>query len=874
MTMRLSVLIDGNNAGLRSASNKAEKDLKGIQRQAHRTSDAIDRLRPAMLGVAGSLAGAFSIYEMTQFADEAANIRNRLKDVTKGAQEYAEVQALVRDISENTRTSISATAELYARLHRATDGIVGSNEELAGVIDTINKSFTLSGASVQEANAAIIQLSQGLSAGVLRGDEFNSVAEQAPEILKAVQRQTGKTKAEIREMAQEGRISSELLIRSLQNYAGEVDRRFAQTEATINQYFTVARNNFVNYISDLDEATGASGTMGEAVVRLSTNLDGLSDAMIAIVALGASKYVPGIYSAVAAKIALTRATLSATPAVTGLSAALGMQAKKATAATVATNALALSQRALAATLGFLTGPAGLIMLAAGAVAYFATTSGDAAEQTKNLNGKLDESIAKYRELNELGRSVTIEKITLKEIEARNKLINVQQKINALAKQRDEIEKNSTQANALYDKGDLEKSRLQAQIEILRRESQGLEGDLAALAEQKAALFDSTMPEIKTQPETDGRSSKGEGDNKIQAMLDNLRTETDLIDAELQIQRQVRAGHISEEEGQIYASFMRREQMARDTADQLEQTIRDYYNGEIEAAAGNAERIAELDQEKKTKLLEAQELFNEQTRMMGEEQRLALEEANKGFFDRMMDHMRVTAEDFDAMWGNTFDRFAQGIGDATATAIVEQKSLGDAAKALTRSAIKEVISGLIQIGVKYVAMKALQATADTTTAGTSMAATTTAATTAAAAWSPAAAFASLAMAGTNAPPAMAGISSTFALAQGLQLTGIAHGGLDRSMEGTYLLRKDEMVLNPKQRENFDAMRKSFEDGNGGNRSVVINSNPTFQIDASGSTMTPEQYEEISRQQIAEFDAQLQEDFASNGARSQMLYGRNA
>lgn len=157
---------------------------------------------------------------------------------------------------------------------------------------------------------------------------------------------------------------------------------------------------------------------------------------------------------------------------------------------------------------------------------------------------------------------------------------------------------------------------------------------------------------------------------------------------------------------------------------------------------------------------------------------AYEEASavqSDFWGSLRDHIQVTTEDFDSMWGNTFDRFAAGIGDATATAIFEQQSFGEAAKEIARGAIQSLISGLVELGVKYVAFEALKGTISVAGNSALVAATAPAATAIGSMWATPAALASLATGGGNSIAANAGILSTVGLSESLALAGSFEGG---------------------------------------------------------------------------------------------------
>ena len=125
------------------------------------------------------------------------------------------------------------------------------------------------------------------------------------------------------------------------------------------------------------------------------------------------------------------------------------------------------------------------------------------------------------------------------------------------------------------------------------------------------------------------------------------------------------------------------------------------------ATGNKELIAQLEQEKADKTLEIKRNQQENERLLQEQFQLDMSQTNQSFWEKMQGHIERTTENFDAMWGNTFDRFASGIGDATATALFEQQSFGDAMKSIAKGALQSMISGLVELGVKKLALYAIE-----------------------------------------------------------------------------------------------------------------------------------------------------------------------
>ncbi|GAB5378962.1 MAG: hypothetical protein Alis3KO_01030 [Aliiglaciecola sp.] len=859
--------------GFGKRTDKMGKEVRQSTAQVRTLDSAMSGLQSQALGLASIFASGFAIYQLQQLADEATLIKNQLNDVASSNDAYIDSQTRVLALANETRTSFAETARLYATLQRNARQLVETDEDLVAIVGTVNQAFALSGASAAETSGSIRQLSQALASGVLRGEEFNSISEQAPEILKAVQVELGVTKGELRAMAAEGKITAQIVVSALQNAAQGIDIRFQNTARTVEQSMVIARNNLMEFVAEQNEALGITDTYGNAVVALSENIDGLTDTFVLISTLVAGRYVGAMASAAAAKAAVLRQALLATPAVTGLSASMGVQAKSANLATIANNAYALSIRGASAALAFLGGPAGVAFAAAAAVLYFSQTADDAAQSSDTLSGEIDDLVASYLKLNNVGKQLQITKLTQDEQRARESLLAINKQI---AEQEERQKNRRAFANAgPASVGNVGLSRNnENELNDLRDQAQSLEQTINEISAKKKALFDSTfnIDDIKDDVAATSSLLKAANDENLVVAIDAYRNQTEALDRELQLQAQVRLGNLTQQEADIYASLYRQEDAQREQYRRLESTIESFYQKEIEKAAENKDLVVALEQEKADKLAEIKNLYREQQSLAEQDFQTQMGEVNQGFWNNMLEHIRSTTQDFETMWGGTFDRFAQGIGEATADAILEQKSFGDAAKAIARSAIREVISGLVQLGVKKLALaaieKAIGATSSTAAAATAAATGTAMAT----AYAPAAAFASLASFGGNAVPAMAGIASTVGLAESLSILGQAHDGLDKNArEGTWWLRNDEMVLNPQQRNLFEQMLAANDANVTNNASNQSNSKyVSFHIDARGAAPgMEEKFKQAAREVIAEYDSELQEDFSFNGPRSQLL-----
>lgn len=266
-TAKLELLADS------SQIRRADRDLENLGRQGGVTEKAARSLARAF----ALLGTAISVRQIQQAADTYKSMQNQLRIVTNDTENLLGVTQALNQVAQDSRADIEATVGIYSKLARSTSELGLSQGELVRITETINKSFAVSGATAQEASNAITQLAQGLASGALRGDEFNSVAEQAPGILRAVSQETGLAVGELRAFAAEGKITTDLLVSALQNYSSQVDTEFASANTTISQAATQLQNYFIDLIGAFDDATGASGEISGALIGITEAMQTLAD---------------------------------------------------------------------------------------------------------------------------------------------------------------------------------------------------------------------------------------------------------------------------------------------------------------------------------------------------------------------------------------------------------------------------------------------------------------------------------------------------------------------------------------------------------------------------------------------------------------------
>jgi len=259
-------------------SRTVRRNIEDIGGGATRAEGAVSLLNRAL----GLIGGGLAVRELVRLADTYTNLQNRLRLVTSDTANLARVTDELFGIANRTRSSYEGTAELYARVGLAAKDLGRSQEELLQFTESLNQAVILSGASAAEAEAGIIQLSQGLASGALRGDELRSVLEQLPAVADVIAKSLGVTRGELRQMGQEGKITAEIVLDAFKQAREELDGNFAQTVPTIGQSFTVLRNKVIELWGEFVTTNGIAQGLAQTILLLANNLDNIIPLVIGI----------------------------------------------------------------------------------------------------------------------------------------------------------------------------------------------------------------------------------------------------------------------------------------------------------------------------------------------------------------------------------------------------------------------------------------------------------------------------------------------------------------------------------------------------------------------------------------------------------------
>ncbi|GAB1668158.1 hypothetical protein Mh1961_13780 [Mannheimia haemolytica] len=297
-------------------TSKAQNDLSKIEQSAKRTEKASDSLAKSinnlkrLLAVAG-LAGGLSAY--LDMAEKMQSMNAQLKFVTNSQYEFNNAQKELFAIAQNTRASFESTTQLYIKSSQALKDYGYAQKDILKFTETINKAMAVGGVGAQEQASALLQLSQALGSGQLQGDEFKTIAESAPIILDTIAEYMGKSRAEVKKLASEGKITADLLFNAFNGSSAKITEKFNQMPLTFGGAMQQLQNATLKFIGDLDSANGLSGMLAQAISFLAQNFDVLGKALI---------YATGAYIAFNA-VAFAQNFAKATGGVGLLSSAFG-----------------------------------------------------------------------------------------------------------------------------------------------------------------------------------------------------------------------------------------------------------------------------------------------------------------------------------------------------------------------------------------------------------------------------------------------------------------------------------------------------------------------------------------------------------------------
>jgi tape measure domain-containing protein len=234
------------------------------------------------------------IGEVIKTADAYKTLEGRLKLVSDNTGEYAKAQTELFAIAQRTRGDLGATYNVYGKLETAIKQLGGTQAQALTTTETLNQAIALTSQGASQDAAAIMQFSQALGSGVLRGDEFNSVMENSPGLAQALADGLDVPITKLRSMAEAGQLTADKLINALGQSSDIVAEKFAKIPLTVGGATTQLNNAFTQFIGLADKSSGASATLANGISTLAKNLNTVADAGLIAAEIYGAKLVLGL----------------------------------------------------------------------------------------------------------------------------------------------------------------------------------------------------------------------------------------------------------------------------------------------------------------------------------------------------------------------------------------------------------------------------------------------------------------------------------------------------------------------------------------------------------------------------------------------------
>ncbi|BEM02937.1 hypothetical protein SM14VA4_05090 [Serratia marcescens] len=764
--------VDIETAKMVTGSRQAAVVLGEMEKQANRSSKAVDGLtssadsagrsmsgfKSVLSGVASAISVALIIDYGKAFltvADNITQLQSRILRLSTDAAAAMSTFETLTAIASTTGASLRDTAKLWEAMTSALKGTGATNTQILALTDTLQKIGRVGGSSTEEMANALRQFGQSISSGTVRAEEFNSILEQMPELARQIGAGMGLSMGQLRQAMLEGKLSAQDALNAIMKQSSAVNDEFSKLPRTMDQASNSLTISLQNLIGKMNEAMGASATMVKVIDSISAAIDRLSGK-----------------------------TETASQKIADLTSTGEMYARRArTWSWLGLDGWSEQNQALAA----LSNKAATLI---GDMNSVAKASENAANGTINFNNSGTANPKQDALVKRSQRRIELSKL---EGEARARLQAVYDAEDAGISKNDPRVKKLQDQYAEIERNTKAQKESNAEGKKSASQAESVAQKLANLKQQSELAADSTSELSREQAILTAQQSLGKGATQAQ-IAEAGAYAAKKWDTANAIKAQASAEKLLPEakENASYAQDVKdlntalaakkiSQEQYNTTAEQLEQ------QHQVNLAKIRSEAVVSPQQQAAGMVDPVQQLANENAQKLALIQQFETDKGN--ITQRGIELMNAANKQYEqqrtaAQWEilsqqslgydmltSAVDAFSGNASNAITGLLTGTMSAQEAMRSLGNTILNSVINSIVQVGVEalknYILGQTLGAASVASSVG--MAATT------ASAWAPAAAMASLATLGANAAPAAAGITSTVGLAGGLALAGARYNG---------------------------------------------------------------------------------------------------
>lgn len=264
---RIKIILDTTDA--RGSARALDKEMASVGKTA-------DGVQSSLTKVAAAVVAALSVRELGRYADAWTTVGNRIRQATNTIAEYEAVQARVFQIAQSGRVDVEGVAAAFQRIDNAVKDTGATQSDVIDVVDGLTKAFAANGATAAEVSSTLVQLSQGLGAGRLNGDELRAVMEASLPVARAIAKEFGVNVGQLKDLGEAGELVTDRVFKAIKSELPAFQAAFDQAIPTIASSITVADNSLTKFIGTFNEATGIGEAVAVAIRDIAGALDELS----------------------------------------------------------------------------------------------------------------------------------------------------------------------------------------------------------------------------------------------------------------------------------------------------------------------------------------------------------------------------------------------------------------------------------------------------------------------------------------------------------------------------------------------------------------------------------------------------------------------
>ncbi|HGM5351154.1 TPA: tape measure protein [Serratia marcescens] len=786
--------VDIETAKMVTGSRQASIVLGEMEKQANRSSKAVDGLTSSTDGAGRSMSGfksvlsgvasAISVALIVDYgkafltvADNITQLQARILRLSSDAATAKETFDVLSSIASTTGASLQDTAKLWEKMTSSLKGVGATNNQILFLVDTLQKIGRVGGSSSEEMAAALRQFGQSIDGGIVRAEEFNSIIESMPELARQMAAGMGISMGQLRQAMLDGKITAQAALDAIMKQSSAVNDEFSKLPRTMDQASNSLTISLQNLIGKMNEAMGASATMVKVIDSISAAIDRLSGKTET-----ASQKIADLTST--GEMYARRARTWSWLGLDGWSEqnqALAALSNKAATLIGDMNSVAkASENAANGTINFNnSGTANpkqdALVKRSQRRIELSKLEGEARARLQAVYDAEDAGISKndprVKKLQDQYAEIERNTKAQKESNAEGKKSasqaeSVAQKLANLKQQSELVASSTTELSReqaiLTAQQSLGKGATQAQV--------ALAGEYAAKAWDAAAAAKGVTEAIKAMPERAENKSYAESMQNLKAALDagkidlqeyNTATEKMALEHQNNLAK-INAQAVVNPVASARAEVDPVQQLANENAQKL--ALMQQYQQQEQAILLQSYQQGKISYDQ---FILAKQATDDQYLALRTAQEKQYQEQQTAAQWQLLSQQSLGYD----MLTSAVDAFSGNASNAITGLLTGTMSAQEAMRSLGNTILNSVINSIVQVGVEalknYILGQTLGAASVASSVG--MAATT------ASEWAPAAAMASLATLGANSAPASAGIISTVGVAKGMALAGARYNG---------------------------------------------------------------------------------------------------